>query len=110
MAKIPSENVIRLIKSILLERNCTQAELAEELQVDASQVTRWLGGEGISGENYKKLVAAAPEQIVEPIRQPLKIPFSVTIPRDSITISTDTNGDIRISGVILAKIDGKEGS
>ena len=107
MDKLPSENVNRLIDIVLKKHQLRQEELALKMGVRPETVSRWRKS-GVGGKNLKTLQAMAEdikETQVEPVRRRSEIPFHVTIPRRSLKISVDENGDFDIRGIILALLD-----
>lgn len=111
MRKLPSEDVITLLDNVLTKRGWTQDRLAKELDIVSNTISRWRAGKGIHKIHYQALLklldkpAEVRETSVSKINPRASIPFSVTIPRSSLKISLDKNGDINIQGVILAMLN-----
>lgn len=111
MLKISTVVITTLIDSILAKRQWTQTRLAQEMNIGPETISRWKSGTGIHKGHYDELLRLERDEEIVAARQinsPLEIPFSVTIPRDRLKVSVDGNGDINVSGVMLALIN-KEG-
>jgi len=112
MLKIPSRDLEKLIDAALAKHQWTQERLAEELDTSPETVSRWKAGSGIHKVHYEELKRLANEEVsetpVEPVGQSVRIPFDVTIPRGTLKISMDPNGNIRIHGELVAKLGKKE--
>lgn len=113
MLNLSTEKLRELIESVLTKHQWTQTKLAHELGVGPERVSRWKKGGGIHHGHHQELVRLLGDEKVEPITSPaptqkLTIPFSVTIPRSSITVTTDKNGDINIAGLLVAELNRKE--
>lgn len=109
--KLPTTELKALIESVLAKRNWTQDRLSQELNIGPEMVSRWKTGTRIHKGHYDELIRLNTDQepqSVDVANAPLKIPFSVTIPKGSIRVTTDKNGDINITGIMLAMLDKKE--
>lgn len=107
--KLPSEELKLIIDRILQKRAYSKQQLAKELDVDPAAISRWLAGSGIYKTHYDKLLEMVQEEPtitpIEKISPIALIPFSVTIPRESLRVTLDKNGDINIKGFLRAILD-----
>lgn len=118
MLKLQSTELSNLILQVLVKRNWTQAQLSQELNkadpdksVGSHTVSRWKKDGKIYRAHYDALLRLDKDEEVTPtqaIQKPMTIPFSVTIPRESLQIVLDKNGDINIRGLLVAAIEQKE--
>lgn len=102
-----------LLDAVLAKHQLTQVILAKKLGVRQETISRWRGGEGLKKKHHDKLVEmlnAGPQQEtqIEKINPPMQIPFSVTIPRNSLRVQVDKDGNINIRGMLLAILDNRE--
>lgn len=107
MVKLPSEDIAPLLKTVLTKRKWTKKHLAKHLGIQPNAISRWLAGRGIHKTHRDDLLRLSREDgelPAEPINFPAMIPFSVTIPRNSLVVSLDKNGDINVRGLLLATL------
>ncbi len=109
MLKIPSVELKRLIESIIAKHQWTQSRLAKELNLGPETITRWKSGAGIHKGHYDELLKLNKDlEILAPEPSDAKlIPFYLTIPRNTMKITLDKNGDISIQGHLVAMLVNK---
>lgn len=109
MMKLPSENIEELIDSVLAKRSWTSARLAKEMGIGAHTISRWRSGGGIHKVHYDELLRLTKDE-APPTPAAAggmsAIPFSLTIPRESLKITVDKDGNFNIQGLIT--LDQKE--
>lgn len=111
MLNLSTVELNKLIDVVLAKRQWTQSRLAQELNTGPETISRWRAGSGIHRGHHDELLRLSKDDeatIIESVRQQLKIPFHVVIPRSSINVTLDKNGDFDIQGVMLAMLDKKE--
>lgn len=109
MPKLPSrEEIIALLERVLAKYSWTQGRLAKELNVGPHTISRWRKGSGMHRIHYEELLRLDADTKIEKINSPLQIPFSVTIPRASLRVVMDEDGNINIRGMLLAILDHRE--
>lgn len=107
LLKLPSTNIEPTVELICKKFRWTKSHLAKELGVGPHTISRWIAGGGIHKVHYDELQRLAADEptsdtSIEKLSPPLRVPFKVKIPRSSLKITLDENGDINIEGVILA--------
>lgn len=80
--------------------------MSKELHVGPHTVTRWKASGKIHKAHHMELLRLETDVPVEAISRPAQIPFSITIPRDSLKFSMDKYGNIKIDGMLA--LDNKE--
>lgn len=115
MLNLPTTDIASLLDRVLAKHSWTQDRLAKEMGIGAHAVSRWRGGNGIHKVHYDELQRLAKDEAAadisaEKLASSLHVPFEVTIPRSSLRISLDKNGDINIKGVIQALLNKEDGN
>lgn len=111
MLDFPSKDLIALIERVCVKRNWTQYRLGQELDIGGHTISRWKATGRIQSVHHRELLRLEKDEDIAPIQaitHPIRIPFSVTIPRDSLRIAMDKNGNIEISGELVGMVN-KEG-
>lgn len=111
MLKLPSRELETLIDKVLARHGWTATRLAKELNVKPYTISRWRANGGIYKGHYEELLRFEKDELIAgpgTINESVGIPFSVTIPRDSIKVSLDQNGDYRVSWVVLPMLNKEE--
>lgn len=110
MTKLPSEELAKLIDIVLAKHAWTQDRLAKEIGengVGAHTISRWRKSGGIHKVHYEELLRLANDEAAPaPAGIVSAIPFSLTIPRESLKITVDKDGNFNIQGLIT--LDQKE--
>lgn len=108
MLKLPSEELAKLIAGVCAKRNWTQDKLGQELHVGGHTISRWKATGRIHDVHHRELLRLEKDEDIAPVQaitHPIRIPFSVTIPRDSLRIAMDKNGNIEISGELVGQLN-----
>lgn len=108
MLSLPSEKVIALIDSVLAKHKWTQDRLSKELNVGPEKISRWRSGTKMHQWHFDELKRLESDIEILPKKPEIpqiKIPFTFTISRESLRISTDKNGNFIVDGTAFGKIN-----
>ena len=112
MPNIPQKELDNLVGRVLAKHGWTQGQLAQEMgvldpdkPVGDHTVSRWRRTGKIYQAHYDELLRLEKDDGTKlaPSWHQAGIPFSVTIPQNSLSFSLDVNGDIIVRGLLFPK-------
>lgn len=102
MDKISTEKLPDLVRRVCKKHGWTGKLLAQNLNVSAETVSRWLNGGTIHKVHLDELLRLEGEDPT-PRAEDKGIPFTAMIPRSSLYISMDEAGNVIVKGEVILK-------